>query len=186
MAQSLIRGKDLVGRPVVDITHGEDVAEVRDVIFNPADGLLVGFTLNGRGAFTGRLREVLPIARVSSVGTGAVLVDDSEGLLGSVTGSDEVSAAAKADDEVVDDLVVTESGQSLGVVRDVVIAGGKSPRVVAFEISSSDSGDAFVPMSGDGSVSASALVVPDSYADRLESDLAGLAEQLGGWKGDSL
>jgi len=185
MTESLMRGKDLVGRPVVDIKNGEDVAEVRDVVFNPANGLLVGFTLNGRGAWTGRLREVLPIARVSSVGTGAVLIDDSEAVLGSATGSDEVVAAARADDEVVDDLVVTESGQSLGVVRDVVIAGGKSPRVVAFEISGVDAGTAFVPMSGEGSMSASALIVPDEFADRLQSDLGGLAEQLGGRSGGS-
>lgn len=179
MSGSLMRGNDLVGRPVVDLTNGEDVAEVRDVVFDPQGGLLTGFTLNERGSWTGRLQAVLSIDRVSSVGTGAVLVAGLEGLEDSPVTDDGINAASDANDEVTDDLVVTESGRTLGTVRDVVIAGGPSPRVVGFEIAGGDVGGGFIPMSRRGAVSASALVVPDDYADRLRNDLAGLAEQLG-------
>jgi len=173
-----MRGNDLVGRPVVDLSNGEDVAEVRDVVFDPTSGLLTGFTLNERGAWTGRLQAVLPIDRVSSIGTGAVVIARIEAL-GDVPASDDVvHAAADAHAEVVDDLVVTESGRTLGTVKDVVIAGGPSPRVVAFEIGGGDIGGGFIPMSPSGAVSASTLIVPDGYADRLRSDLAGLSEEL--------
>ena len=39
------------GLPVVTIRGGEDVAEVRDVIYSPEAGALVGLTLNQRGFF---------------------------------------------------------------------------------------------------------------------------------------
>lgn len=180
MSSPLLRGRDLIGHPVVDVKSGENVAEIRDVVFDATDGHLTGFTLNESEPWAGRLHEVLPIAQVTSVGTGAVMIADFDALLAPSDGtpSDEISAAAQANDEVVDDLVVTESGRSLGTVRDVVIVGGESPRVVAFEIAGGEAGSGFIPMSRQGGVSASALIVPDEYEARLRNDIAGLSEQI--------
>lgn len=177
MNASLILGRDLIGRPVVDLNTGEAVAEVRDIVFDPADGLLTGFTLNGRGPLSGRSQTVLPIAQVIGVGTGAVMVADADDLDESGD-PNQITAASEANAEVTDDLVITESGHTLGTVRDVVILGGGKPRVVAFEISGGESGDGFMPVSSRGGVSASALIVPDDYETRLRQDLAGLSEQI--------
>lgn len=178
MSPSLMRGRDLVGLPVVDLNKGEDVAEIRDIVFDPAGGLLTGFTLNERGPWAGRLHAVLTIDHVSSVGTGAVMIADADDLVDAASGPNDISAASDANEEVADDLVVTESGHTLGTVRDVVILGGATPRVVAFEIAGGEAGDGFIPMSPLGGVSASALIVPDEYAARLRNDLTGLAEQI--------
>src|SRR5262245_50578447 len=73
MTTPLLRGSDLHGRPVVDLSTGEDVAEVRDVVFDVGGGRITGFTLNKRGGlFAGRLKAVLPAGEVRSVGTDAV------------------------------------------------------------------------------------------------------------------
>ena len=56
----LLRGKDVSGFPVVDVSTGDDVAEVRDLIFDPSQGLVTGFTLGKRGLFGGRRREAAP------------------------------------------------------------------------------------------------------------------------------
>ncbi len=178
MRPPLIRGRDLVGGPVVDLNTGEDLAEIRDVVFDPASGLLTGFTLNKRGSWSGRLRAVLPIDRLSAVGTGAVMISDADALVAGDDGPQDIKAAAEADAEVVDDLVVTESGQTLGIVRDVIITGGASPRVVAFEMDAGEDRIQFIPKSPHGGVSASALIVPDDYETRVGDDLAGLADQL--------
>lgn len=178
MKNALMRGADLIGHPVVDLRNGEDVAEVRDVIFDPTDGRLSGFTLNKRGRWAGRLDTVLPIAGVSSVGSGAVMVDGFDPSAEPVDGPNDVEDAATADREVVDDLVVTESGRTLGTVIDVVILGGESPRVVAFEIDGGEVGGGFIPLTNNRGVSGSALVVPDEYEGRLRNDLTGLADQI--------
>ncbi len=177
MNESLMRGSDLIGRPVVDVLTGEDVAEVRDVVFDPAGGLLTGFTLNERGPWAGRLEAVLPIGRVSGVGTGAVMITGTDAVVAKSKGSDELTAASEAGEEVVDNLVVTESGRTLGTVRDVVIFGGSSPSVVAFEIEG-EVGGGFIPASRQRGVSANALIVPDEYEQRFRNDLTGLADQI--------
>lgn len=178
MSPLLIPGRALDGCPVVDVNTGEDVAEIRDVVFDSASGLLTGFTLNKRGSWSGRLRAVLPVDRVSAVGIGAVMISDPDALVGGEDEAQDINAASKADAEVVDDLVVTESGQTLGTVHDVIIMGGASPRVVAFEIATGEDRTQFIPKSPHGGVSASALIVPDDYEARVRDDLAGLADQL--------
>ena len=179
MSPPLIRGRDLSGHPVVDVKTGEDIAEIRDVVFDPASGRVTGFTLNKRGLWSGRLRAVLPIDGVSAVGTGAVMISGADALVaGDDDDAQDIEAASEADAEVVDDLVVTESGQTLGIVRDVIVMGGALPRIVGFEIDAGEDRTQFIPRSPHGGVSASALIVPDDYEARVRDDLAGLADQL--------
>ena len=45
MTIALMRGSDLIGRAVVDASTGEDLAEIRDVVFSPDRGAITGFTL---------------------------------------------------------------------------------------------------------------------------------------------
>ena len=49
----LITASQIRGLPVVTVQGGEDVAEVRDVIYSPEAGRLVGLTLNKRGFLAG-------------------------------------------------------------------------------------------------------------------------------------
>jgi len=56
----LMTASQIRGLPVVTVRGGEDVAEVRDVIFSPEAGRLLGVTLNKRGFLAGRSRDVLP------------------------------------------------------------------------------------------------------------------------------
>ena len=77
---ALVRDADLIGRPVVDASTGDDLGEIRDVIFNPALGEITGFTLRKRGFPGRRLKDVLRVDAVVSVGTDAVMVEGAEAL----------------------------------------------------------------------------------------------------------
>jgi hypothetical protein len=79
---------------------------------------------------------------------------------------------------VLHDLVITESGRSLGSIRDVIIVGGPSPRVVGFEVGGGSVGDGLVPLGAQSAVSGNALIVPDSFEQRIRTDLTGLAAEL--------
>ena len=63
----LLRGTDLIGLPVVTL-DGDDIAEVRDVLFDPQAGQVLGFTLNERGRLAGRRFEVLTTNRSTRSG----------------------------------------------------------------------------------------------------------------------
>ena len=65
----LMTASQIRGLPVVTVRGGEDVAEVRDVIYDPEAGRLVGLSLNQRGFLAGRSqrscrpRRSTPLAR---------------------------------------------------------------------------------------------------------------------------
>ena len=50
--------------------------------------------------------------------------------------------------------------------------------MVGFEIGGGAAGDGFVPIDTSRAVSASALIVPDSFENRVRTDLVGLAGEL--------
>ncbi|MGH9271570.1 MAG: PRC-barrel domain-containing protein, partial [Ilumatobacteraceae bacterium] len=143
---TLLRGKDVAGFPVVDVSTGDDVAEVRDLIFDPSKGQVTGFTLGNRGLFGGRRRELLAAEAITSIGTHAVMVDSVDAITDPADAPNDVSSSVERSADVTNDMVVTESGRELGRVRDVVLEGGGRPRVVGFEITRSSGGDGFIPV----------------------------------------
>jgi uncharacterized protein YrrD len=173
---ALIRGHDLIGQPVVDITTGNDLAEIKDVVFDSRGGAITGFTLRRRGFLGRKMKNVLPIAGVASVGTHAVMV----GTAAALTHPDQAppDSAAHDDGDVIDDIVITESGRTLGTIRDVIVVGGPAPAVVGFEIGGGPVGDGLIPVAVNRGVSGSALIVPDDYEQRVRTDLTGLAAEL--------
>ena len=173
---ALMRGRDLIGMPVVEISTGDDIAEIKDVIFDASQGTITGFTLRKRGFFGRKLKDVLTIAGVASVGTHAVMIDSGDAI---AQADDSTSVArVEAGGDVINDIVITESGRTLGNVKDVIVIGGSSPRVVGFEISGGSVGEGLIPIAAKSGVSGSALIVPDNYEQRVRTDLTGLAAEL--------
>jgi uncharacterized protein YrrD len=177
MTKALLRGADLIGRPVVDASTGDDVAEIRDVLFDASQGKITGFTLRRPGFLGRRMKEVLPITHVLAVGTHAVMIPTAEALT-RLTDSSEEEDFSDAGGAVVGDRVITESGRILGELKDVIVVGGPDPRVVAFEIGGGPPGDGLVPVGAASGLSGSALIVPDEYEQRIKTDLTGLAAEL--------
>jgi uncharacterized protein YrrD len=174
---ALLRGRDVSGLPVVDLSTGEDIAEIRDLIFDPGAGVVDGFTLARRGFLGRRMREVLPVDAVHSLGTHAVTVDTSEAITAPGQAPAEVGAADRKADVTSND-VLTESGRNLGRVQDVILTGGPRPRVVGYEIGGGTAGAGFVPIDTSRAVSRSALIVPDGFENRVRTDLTGLAGEI--------
>jgi uncharacterized protein YrrD len=132
--KALIAGTSIRGLPVVTITTGEDVAEVRDIIYRAEAGRIVGFTLNKRGLLAGRCKEVLLMEHVHAIGRDAVMIQDESQLAEPDQVSSEVGAP-EAGRDVTDNDVLTEAGVSLGYVRDVVVLAGASGEVVGYRLS---------------------------------------------------
>jgi uncharacterized protein YrrD len=172
----LLRGSDLIGRVVVDASTGDDLAEIKDVVFNSQQGAISGFTLRRRGLLGRRLKTVLPVEAVLSVGMNAVMVANADAISSRDDASPEV--VSDASNDVLRDEVFTTSGRSLGTVTDVVIVGGPTPRVVGFEISGGVVGNGFIPLGLQAAISGSAMVVPDDFEQRIRTDLGGLAAEL--------
>lgn len=161
------------GLPVVTVDGGEDIAEVRDVIYSPEAGRLVGMTLNQRGFLSGRRREVLPVETVHAIGQHAVMVADDAQLVTPEAAPEDVANPA-TERNVLGDDVLTEGGTSLGRVVDLVLLVGGNGDVVGYQIEGAGGGHGYIPLPAQLAVSGDALVVPDITEEFVQDDLVGL------------
>lgn len=169
----LLRAAELVKRPVVTLA-GRDVAQIKDVVYSSGTGELAGFTLNGRGLFSGPMRKTLPWAAVHGLGPDAVMIVDESRLADRKALAGETEGAGGG---VLGSRVVTDGGKLLGTVTDLILSvGSGAGDAVGYEIESADEAGArrqFVPLPDTIAVSGEALVVPDAATEFIRDDLAG-------------
>ncbi|GLY26725.1 hypothetical protein [Kineosporia sp. NBRC 101731] len=169
----LLRAADLVKRPVVTLA-GDDIAQIKDVVYSSLSGELAGFTLNGRGLFAGPLKKTLPWANVHGLGPAAVMIVDESHLADQRAFDGELEGAGGV---VLGSVVLTQGGRNLGTVTDVVLSvDEKRTEAVGYEIQPSDKTAPrrqFVPLPDALSVSGEALILPDTAIDFIRDDLAG-------------
>lgn len=172
MNTQLMRASDVSGLPVVTIDAGDDIAEIKDVVFDGTDHRLVGFTLNKRGWFSGTLSELLATSSINAIGPDAVMVDTETDL----SDPDDSPSALSGDSEthvVVGNKVVAADGTALGTVRGVVISTGEQPAAVGYEVEDNNGQTFFVPVSAQMALSDDNLLVPEESTDFIRNDLAG-------------
>jgi len=158
--------------PVVTL-GGEDVAEIRDVIYSPEAGRVVGLSLNKRGFLAGRRREVLTAETIHAIGRDAVMIADETSLILPENSPPDLGAPPSGRD-VTGNQVLTEGGASIGQVKDIVVLTGSNGEVVGYEIDRAAGGTGYIPLPKQLAVSGSALVVPDATKEFIEDDLVGL------------
>lgn len=169
----LLRAGELPGRVIVSVP-GEDIAQVRDVVYDTGTGDVIGFTLAKRGMFGGKMKQVLPWDNVVGLGPQAVIVDGDE----SFTGKDGLRDPAD-DRDVIGARVLTDDGKQLGEVRDLVVEvhDGKAD-VIGYEIEPADSfrdssKHVLLPLPDTLAASGDNLVVPSAATEYVRDDIAG-------------
>lgn len=125
----LVRATEVVGLPVVT-SKGDDVAEVRDVVYEPAGGL-IGFTLNRRGYLSGSLKQVLTVDGVTSIGRDAVMTGTEEAL---TEKADVPSGRRSGRSRCIGASVVTGDGTALGEVIGVILSVDDHAEAVGYEL----------------------------------------------------
>lgn len=179
-----MRATELAQRVVVTLA-GEDVAQIKDVVFDASGGAVQGFTLNGRGLFAGPLRSALPIGGVTAIGPDAVMIADVKVF----TDRADVAAATDVRDRnVLGNRVVTDTGTDLGVVVDVILQVGTVTDVVGYEVEAATAlqtqgRKVLVPLPDTLAVSGEALLVPDGAMEFVAHDLAGFGAAVAAFRG---
>lgn len=177
MNPHVMRASDLIGLPIVSISAGEDVAEVRDVVFSAEEQILVGFTLNKRGLFAGRLKDVLPASSLAALGRDAVMIADETAITDS--GTPDALGSKQAGTSVIGHRVLSAAGHELGTVVGVIISAGPAPSAVGYEIDATDQDDnLFVPISAQVALSEDNLLLPADATDFVRNDLAGFGAAI--------
>jgi sporulation protein YlmC with PRC-barrel domain len=184
---TLLRASELAQRVVVTFA-GEDVAQIKDIVYAANGGEIGAFTLAGRGLFAGPLKVALPWAKVVALGPDAVMIESEDVLvpLGEAfeTGDGAVSSG-KGD--ILKSEVLTDTGTSLGRVSDVIIGigatqGGQAD-VVGYEIDPAESlgrgkQPLLIPLPDTLAASGEHLMVPASAANYISDNLGGFGSAI--------
>lgn len=175
-----MRTSEIAKRPVVTL-DGEDVGQIKDVVYAGGGGAVSGFTLAGRGLFSGPLKKGLSWGGVLALGSDAVMIADEDALEPTQNVLD-VSASGRSGGNVLGSQVLTDTGTDLGTVVDVILqVGGPYERtcdVVGYDIESSEASGhggtrLLIPLPDALAVSGEHLIVPASARDFVADDLAG-------------
>ena len=157
----LIKASEVMTLPVVTIDGGEDVAEVKDVIYGSEQGRLLGFTLNKRGFLRGKMKAVLPASSVTAVGPAAVMIRNADDCLVSKSDAPDPVSSPDKNRNVLGNEVITEGGTKLGTVSDLIMLLGGDGEVVGYELRREESTSTwFIPRPAQLALSGAALVVP--------------------------
>lgn len=176
-----MRTSQITKRPVVTLA-GEDVGQIKDVVYTAAGGAVGGFTLAGRGLFSGPLKQGLPWDGVLALGAEAVMIADADALRPRQEVLDAVATSGGSGADVLGSEVLTDTGTALGTVLDVIVEVGAAAtgtcEVVGYEIRSSEAlghkgTTLLIPLPDTVAVSGEHLIVPASAADFVRDDLAG-------------
>lgn len=175
----LMRTSEVIGRPVVTL-DGKDVARVKDVVYSAGGGAVGGFTLAGRGPFSGPLKQGLSWSAVMALGPDAVMIHD-EDVMSSVTEVLDASARpGGSGGNVLGSEVLTDTGILLGTVVDVIleVSEQRTCDVVGYEVSASEplgtyGAKVFLPLPVTLSASGEHVMVPAAAKDFVAHDLAG-------------
>lgn len=126
------KARDLVGLPVVDLTGGEHLGEVRDVLF-AATGQFHSLLLERGGLLFAA--KVLPKASIHKIGQDAVTTETNSGIVELREEMRSLSSLLEGTNvHFVGKDVLTECGELLGTVEDVYL-DDKLNRIVGYEIS---------------------------------------------------
>ena len=176
----LLRSSEINKLPVVTFA-GEDIAQVKDIMYAAHGGQVGGFTLNGRGLFSGPMKTALPWENVVGLGPDAVVITD-EGALTPAESLDAATQSGGPSGDILGSQVLTDDGAALGVVVDVVIevagGGGSQADVVGYEIDPAEGSGRgtnrmLIPLPDTMSASGEYLMVPAAAREFVTHDLAG-------------
>ena len=178
----LMRTSEITRRPVVTMA-GEDVAQVKDIIYTAGQGAVGGFTLAGRGLFSGPLKQALAWSRVSALGNEAVMIADADVLEDQQSVIDRAAVSGGSSGNVLGARVLTDDGTDLGEVVDVIVQVGEEPGqdcdVVGYEIASASAADSMlIPLPDTMAVSGEHLIVPAAATKFVRHDLAGFGAAI--------
>lgn len=171
----LLRATEIEGRPVVTLA-GERVADVKDVVFDSAQGRLLGFTLRSHRFFSGPRTDVLAWSKVRCLGPDAVMIRGEDAL----EAEDALAAEGGVPDHrnVVGNQVLTDAGTDIGTVVDVIIETSGAAQIVGYEVAASEAlatrGEhVLIPLPDTIAVSGRHLVVPEAALEFVSHDLSG-------------
>jgi uncharacterized protein YrrD len=125
----MIRSRDLIGKPIVTVMHGEIVGKVKDVLIDPERFEIAALVLPGK--MFSRETTILPRSVVHVFGKDVILVKSNEAMSRDDT-LDGVASLIAVSAQMKGRPIATEKGVRVGILNDVLV--DESGKVVAYDL----------------------------------------------------
>ena len=179
---TLLRASDLAHRVVVTLA-GEDVAQIKDIVYAANGGEIGSFTLAGRGLFAGPLRSRFHGPRSLLWVPDAVMIESEDVLVPLSEAFDATdSEVSSGKGDILKSEVLTDTGTSLGsglrCDHRYRRNSGRQADVVGYEIDPAESlgrgkQPLLIPLPDTLAASGDTLMVPASAANYISDNLSG-------------
>ena len=109
---------DFVGQPVISITEGKELGNVKDLLINYSNGTVAALIIDdGKWYFGAKL---LPFEAIAGIGEYAVTINNSQDIV-TVTDRPELEKFLEADIKIIGKKVLTKGGKFEGKINEFII-----------------------------------------------------------------
>ncbi|THF85865.1 photosystem reaction center subunit H [Deinococcus sp. KSM4-11] len=174
----MIKGKDILGRPIVAVNNGEKVDTVHDVVFDHNANQVLALLVDEGGWFSAA--KAVPFASIRSFGEDAIMIGSADDVTTSREDG-QLKDALAAKHSLIGMKLLTSDGQDLGRIADVYF-DEETGHVQGYEatgglFSDMSSGRTFVPAPEQVQIGEDAAIVPVTVAAAMQE------QEPGGIKG---
>lgn len=170
----MIKGKDILGQPIVAISNGQKVDTVQDIVFDHQANKVLGLLVDPGGWF--RAAKVVPFDRVKSIGEHAIMIATPEDVT-STRKDDRLADLLDRKVNLIGMALLTTDGQRLGRIADVYF-DERTGAVEGYEATGGlfadlSGGRTFVPAPEAVTIGEDAAIVPISVAHAMQESAPG-------------
>jgi uncharacterized protein YrrD len=119
---------DLIGLPILSKKDGNKIASIKDVIYSKKKFRVLAFLVSEGGLF--REAKVIKFSDVESIGKDAVIVVNDR-VIEKAKVIPELDEIINNQKKLSDEEVLTENGESLGLIKDILIDETKG-KIIGF------------------------------------------------------
>lgn len=112
--------KEIFGLKVISITDGTEVGLVKDLIINPAGGLLEFILINKHSDYLGSRAKVIAFKDVQGIGDYAITISSPE-VIQNISSNQQVRELMDQDVKVIGTKVMTTEGTIIGEVKEIYL-----------------------------------------------------------------
>jgi uncharacterized protein YrrD len=171
----MLKGRDILGKPVVSYDTGERINTVKDLVFDQNDNQLLGLLLEESGWLSSA--KVILLKNVQAIGPHAVIVPSKD----SIVNANEIAVLEnilKHNNILKGTHIMTTDGRDLGKMIDLYF-DEKTGSVEGYEVSGglfadAYSGRSFVPAIQTLKIGEDVAFVPSQTADYMEEQVGGI------------
>lgn len=120
------RGQELIGLPIVELEEGELVGKLVDINFSPEQKQLVGVIVENKRIW--KQARLIPQEKLHILGKDIIIIENKRDLTQAEKSLESLNSGAK----VMGKEVITEQGEVLGLVEDVLVDQGQN--LVGYEL----------------------------------------------------